>query len=345
MALPLAGGPLWFSAGLLIARRTGGRDTQWLPAPALRERAADDPRLGALLARLCAPRAPFAGIATDSPALMGVVNATPDSFSDGGRHTAPGAAAAQGLALAGAGAALIDIGGESTRPGAAPVPPQVERGRVLPAVAAVAAAGHAVSIDTRNAATMRAALDAGAAVVNDVSALAHDPESLQTVAGAGCAAVLMHSAGDPRTMQHDPRYDDVALDVYDRLAARVAACEAAGIPRERLMLDPGFGFGKTPAHNMRLVDELALFHGLGCPLLLGASRKSTIARIAVSATRTAGAARAEDGRLAGSLALALAAWDRGAQMVRVHDVAGTAQARALWRALDEDRGIGPLSAR
>ena len=328
--MPLAGGPIRFSACLVVSRRAGrpGREECWLPVPELLERAAADRALRARLERLSAPRPPFAGPEGDAPLLMGVLNVTPDSFSDGGLWSLPERAIAQGRALAEAGAALIDVGGESTRPGAAPVPPRVERERVLPVVAALAEAGLAVSVDTRNAATMRAALGAGAVAVNDISALTHDPDSLPTVAEAGCPAVLMHSAGDPGTMQDNPRYDDAALDIYDFLAARVAACEAAGIPRSRLAVDPGFGFGKTPAHNLRLVSAAALFHGLGCAVLLGVSRKSAIGRVA------GGAARDDAGRrLPGSLALAQAAWDRGVQIVRAHDAAETAQARSLWRAL------------
>ncbi len=321
---------MFFSACRVVARGARGREERWLSAPALRRLAARDDRVRARLDLLCAPRPAFAGPgAAAGPAIMGVVNVTPDSFSDGGLHDSPDAAIAHGGRLAAAGAELVDVGGESTRPGAAPVAPEVERERALPVVAALAAAGLAVSIDTRNAATMRAALAAGAAAVNDVSALAHDSGSLAAVAEAGCRAVLMHSAGDPRTMQDDPRYDDVVLDVFDYLEDRVAACRAAGIPVGRLAVDPGIGFGKTPAHNMRLVESAAIFHGLGCPLLVGASRKSAIARIAGGAARDAGR------RLPGSLALALAAWERGAQVVRVHDVEETAQARALWRALDD----------
>lgn len=338
-ALPLAGGPIWFTACLLISRKGRGRETRWLPVPALRARAAGDPGLEARLRRLTAPRPAFAGVDMHGPSIVGVINVTPDSFSDGGRHAAPEAAAAHGAALAAAGAALLDVGGESTRPGAAPVPGDVERGRVLPAVSALAAAGYTVSVDTRNAGTMRAAAAAGAAVLNDVTALTHDPGSLAAAADTGCAVVLMHSGGDPRVMQDDPRYDDVALDVYDYLDERAAACRAAGIAPGRLAVDPGFGFGKTPAHNMRLIESMALFHGLGCPLLIGASRKSTIAHIAGES------ARAADSRLAGSLALAQAAWARGVQMVRVHDAAETAQARALWQALDDShaRRVGSVS--
>ena len=329
-ALPLAGGPVRFSACIAISRdaERPGREERWLSVPQLRERAAADPQLRARLEHLSAPRPAFAGLEGDaSPRLMGVINVTPDSFSDGGLWADPERAVAHGRALAEAGAALIDVGGESTRPGAEPVSPRREAERVLPVVAALAEAGLAVSIDTRNASVMRAALNAGAIVVNDVSALAHDPDSLAVVAETGCSAVLMHSAGDPRTMQDHPRYDDVALDVYDFLEARVAACEAAGVPRSRLAVDPGFGFGKTPAHNLALVAAAALFHGLGCAVLLGVSRKSTIARVVGAAAREPG------DRLPGSLALAQAAWDRGVQIARVHDAAETAQARSLWRAL------------
>ncbi len=335
-ALPLAGGPFAFAGCLAIDRGEGGqgREERWLSIPELRDRADADPFFGRRLKRLSAPRPAFSGLTTDQPAIMGVVNVTPDSFSDGGRYAAPAAAVEHGLALAEAGAGVIDAGGESTRPGAQPVPPALERERLLPVISALVGAGLTVSVDTRNATTMREALDAGAAMVNDVSALTHDPDSPAIVAAAGCAVVLMHCAGDPRDMQDDPRYDDVVLDLYDYFEARLAACRAAGIAREQLILDPGFGFGKTPAHNMSLVDSLALFHGLGCPLLIGASRKSTIGRIA------GGAAAAPNGRLPGSLALAQAAWDRGAQIVRVHDAAETAQARALWRTLDDSRTDG-----
>ncbi len=318
----------------MISRSGGGHEERWLSIPALRDLAAAHPSVSERLRLLCAQRAPFAGIPVDKPAIMGVVNATPDSFSGDGLADAPDAAAARGAALAKAGAALIDVGGESTRPGAEPTLPAVERGRVLPVVSRLAAAGVKVSIDTRNPGTMRAALAAGAVAVNDISALTHDPDSLAAVGEADCGVVLMHSAGDPRTMQDKPRYDDAALDIFDYFAERIAVCEKAGIARTRLALDFGFGFGKIPAHNMRLIDATALFHGLGCALLVGASRKSTIAHFAGSPRPAA------ERRLPGSLALALAAWDRGAQMVRVHDVAETAQARALWQALAAQEGGG-----
>ena len=329
-ALPLAGGPVAFAACEVVVRAPGAARASWLEVPALkrwRDSLADPAPLDQLLERLCAPRPPFAAIPLDRPRLMGVVNVTPDSFSDGGRFRDAERAIARGRALADVGADIVDVGGESTRPGAEPIAPEEEQARAVPVVRALAEAGLTVSIDTRNPATMAAAAAAGAAIINDVSALAHHPDSAARAAATGCAVVLMHSAGDPRSMQDRPAYDHVALDVYDALAARVAAAEAAGIARTRLAVDPGFGFGKTPAHNLRLVDWLALLHGLGCALVVGASRKSTIARIAGGMAEDAG------GRLAGSLALATAAWDRGAQILRVHDVAETAQALALWRAL------------
>ena len=287
-----------------------------------------DWREGAIpaLERLSAPRAPWAGLALDRTRIMGILNVTPDSFSDGGAYLDPARAIAHGRALLEAGADIVDIGGESTRPGAEPVAPEEELRRVLPVVRALAEAGAFVSIDTRHAAVMEAALGAGARVVNDVTALAVDPGSLEVVRRAGAAVVLMHMGGDPRTMQRDPRYDDVTLDVLDHLEARIAACETVGIARERIAVDPGIGFGKTLAHNLALLARLAAFHGLGAAVLVGVSRKSFIAK----------ASRGEvaDARLPGSLAAALAAVGQGAQLLRVHDVAETRQALALKEQID-----------
>ncbi|HET6467087.1 MAG TPA: dihydropteroate synthase [Geminicoccaceae bacterium] len=263
------------------------------------------------------------------PLLMGVVNVTPDSFSDGGRFLARDAAIEQGLRLAAAGAALVDVGGESTRPGAEPVPIEEEIRRVVPVIGALAAAGLRVSIDSRNAATMQAALAAGAVVINDVSALTHDPAALEVARASGVPVVLMHAQGDPRTMQQNPTYDDVVLDVFDVLAERVRACERAGIPRRRLVIDPGIGFGKTLEHNLRILGHLALFRGLGCALLLGVSRKSFIARLAQPVEAP------PEARLPGSLAAALAGLARGADVLRVHDVLEMRQAMAVWRAIEE----------
>jgi dihydropteroate synthase len=251
---------------------------------------------------------------------MGVLNVTPDSFSDGSEFLSTEAAIAHGRAL---GADILDVGAESTRPGAAEVPVDEELRRLLPVVEALAAATP-VSVDTRKAVVMRAALCAGARIVNDVSALTHDPGALEAAQGAA-AVVLMHSPGPPETMQGLARYDDALLDVYDALAGRIAACEAAGLPRERLIADPGIGFGKTAEHNLALLRGLSLFHGLGVPLLVGLSRKSFIGRLSADEPPKA--------RLPGSLAGALWAASQGAQLLRVHDVAETRQALALWTAL------------
>ncbi len=263
---------------------------------------------------------------------MGVVNVTPDSFSDGGETLETEAAVARGRALIAAGAHMLDIGGESTRPGAAPVPAETELARIIPVVRGLADAGVPLSVDTRKAAVMEAALAAGAAVINDVTALAGDERSLSVAAASGASVVLMHMRGEPATMQDAPRYDDVVEGVFAHLESRVAACEAAGIPRHRIAVDPGIGFGKTVAHNVDLLRRLARFSDLGCPIVIGVSRKSLIA----------GLSRGEpaDARLAGSLAAALAAVEAGARILRVHDVAETAQALAVWRAL---RGGGDVA--
>jgi dihydropteroate synthase len=256
--------------------------------------------------------------------IMGILNVTPDSFSDGGKLASVAAAVEAGVRMMVAGAAIVDVGGESTRPGAVAVPLDEELRRVVPVVAGLVAAGVPVSVDTRKAAVMRAALEAGATMLNDVSALTHDPESLAVAAGSGATVVLMHMAGTPETMQLAPRYDDPVAEVRDWLAGRIARCEAAGIARQRLIADPGIGFGKGLAHNLALLRGLEALHALGVPILLGASRKSLIPAIAGPAP--------PDQRLAGSLALALRAAEADCQWVRVHDVAETAQALALWTA-------------
>jgi dihydropteroate synthase len=275
-----------------------------------------------ILQRLRAERIPIAGCAFDRTLLMGVVNVTPDSFSDGGRYFDPGAAIAHGLQLEAEGADILDVGGESTRPGAEPIPVEDECRRVLPVVEGLVRQARApISIDTRNAEVMRRAAATGARIVNDVSALTHDPASMQVAAQIGLPVILMHAQGDPRTMQHNPTYADVALDIYDWLEARIAACERAGIARERLVVDPGIGFGKTLAHNLAMLGSLSILHGLGCAVLVGASRKSFIAKLT-------GAPPGE--RLPGSLAAALLAASQGVQIVRIHDVAATRQALAVW---------------
>lgn len=265
------------------------------------------------------------GLPTGRCLVMGIVNVTPDSFSDGGRFEGV-AGIAHGRALAAAGADLLDIGGESTRPGAATVSVAEEIARVVPVIAGLAPLGIPISVDTRKAEVMAAALDAGARLVNDVSALGFDPAARALVARRRVPVILMHAQGEPATMQVDPRYDDVLLDIFDWFAARIAWCGDGGIDPGQIVLDPGIGFGKTVAHNLALIDSLALFHGLGRPILLGASRKSFIGRLSSGEG-------AED-RLGGSLAVALAGAARGARLVRVHDVAETVQAFRLASALD-----------
>ncbi|MGQ0566801.1 MAG: dihydropteroate synthase [Gemmobacter sp.] len=312
-ACVLAGGWCWFTSVELLERGEPGRTVPARDLP------------GDVLDRLCGPRAALAGLGMDRPRIMGILNVTPDSFSDGGRYLAPEAALAQGQRLAREGADMLDIGGESTRPGAATVPEDAEIARVVPVIAALRAEGTAapISVDTRKAGVARAALAAGAGVVNDVSALTFDPAMAGVVAGAEVPMVLMHAQGAPATMQDDPRYGDVVLDVYDALAARVEAAVAAGIARDRIVIDPGIGFGKTVAHNLALVRGLSLFHGLGVPVMLGASRKRFI-----------GVLGGDFGeRMPGSVAVALMGVAQGVQVLRVHDVAATVQALALWRAV------------
>ncbi len=327
--LALAGGPLRFHQCEAVVR-DGTRERARVVLAAAKATAwAEEFGLSAeannLVQRLSVPRLPFAGLDLGRPQVMGVINVTPDSFSDGGDRFDSARAIADGLAMREAGAAILDVGGESTRPGAAPVPPEEELRRVVPVVAGLAKAGALVSIDTRRAVVMTAALDAGAQIINDVTALTGDSESLALAAERQVSVVLMHMQGEPRTMQREPHYDDAPLDVYDILAERVAACEAAGIPRARIAVDPGIGFGKNMAHNLRILDQLTVFHGLGCAIVLGLSRKSFIGRLAGGEGAKA--------RLPGSLAGALAGAARGVQILRVHDVAETVQALAVWTAI------------
>jgi dihydropteroate synthase len=248
---------------------------------------------------------------------MGVVNATPDSFSDGGLYLDPGAAIAHGEELAGEGAAILDVGGESTRPGAESVAVEEELRRVEPVVAGLRDLGVEISVDTSKAPVAAAAIDAGATIVNDVTALRGDPEMAGLVADRGVGVVLMHMAGDPRTMQVKPEYDDVVAEVRDFLAARLAAAVAAGIAEERIWLDPGIGFGKTDQHNFELLRGLGRLTELGRPLLVGTSRKSFIGRTDGSAT---------DDRLGGTIATSILAAAAGASVLRVHDVRELAEA-------------------
>lgn len=313
-ALTLAGGWLWFDRLEVLEP---GRPPVVVPS-------SEAPT--EILARLTAPRPALAGLALDRPRIMGILNVTPDSFSDGGKFLDPAAARAQGAALA-AEADMLDIGGESTRPGAAEVTLTEEIARTAAVIAALREGGIAcpISIDTRKAPVAAAALAAGAGIVNDVAALGFDPDLAPLVAQAGVPVCLMHARGTPETMQSLAVYDDVVIEVYHELAAMVARAEAAGIARDRIVVDPGIGFAKTAAQNVALIARLSVFHGLGCPVLLGASRKKfigTLAGIDVAADR-----------MPGSLAVALAGVAQGAQVIRVHDAGATRQALRLWQAV------------
>jgi dihydropteroate synthase len=264
----------------------------------------------------------WAGLPSGRPAVMGILNVTPDSFSDGGRNGDPVSA---GLAMIAEGADLIDVGGESTRPGAAPVSVAEEIARIRPVVAGLAARGVVVSIDTRNAETMRVALGEGAHIVNDITALAHDPQAVSVVARAGCPVVLMHMRGEPATMRDFATYTDVVAEVRDEVLARVAVAEEAGIARANIAIDPGIGFAKTAEHNVVLLRHLESLAAHGLPMLVGVSRKGFIGTLSgePNPARRAG----------GSVAAALFAMLHGAAILRVHDVAETVQAIRVWRGL------------
>lgn len=276
------------------------------------------------------------GVTLDRPRIMGIVNTTPDSFSDGGRFDTLETAVAQGHALIRAGADILDIGGESTRPGATEVAIDEEIRRTAPVIARLRDENVSapISIDTRKAAVAQAALDAGATIVNDVSALTFDPNMAPTVARAGAWLCLMHAQGAPQTMQIAPHYADVTVDVCDFLQDRLNAAQAAGINAGRLIIDPGIGFGKTTAHNLTLLRNLSVLHTFGCPILLGVSRKRFIGQI--------GRADAAQDRMPGSVAVALFGAGQGAQILRVHDVAETRQALYLWEALCDPDFYAPV---
>ena len=317
LALPLAGGPAAFTLARLIEPERGLEPL--LPAPDV---PADwRPVLDAIL------RPPlWAGLPAGRAAVMGIINVTPDSFSDGGDRFDADAAIAAGMDMAEAGADLLDIGGESTRPDSRPTAEAEEQARILPVIRALAGAAPPISVDTRNAATMAAALDAGAAIVNDVSALAHDPRAAALVAERGCPVVLMHMRGEPATMNALARYRDVALEVTLELAERIAAAEHAGVQRARIAVDPGIGFAKTGTQNHELLRRLPLLLNLGCPILVGLSRKRFLSRLLAGEM-------APKQRGAGSLAGGLFALTRGAAMLRVHEVAATVQAVRVWQGL------------
>lgn len=326
----IAGGMQWFSAYEVIA---GGAKRTVPIAEFDRTLGADDERAAALHAAITAPRAPLVlgdrTLRFDQPLVAGILNVTPDSFSDGG---ADRDAVATGVEMAAAGAALIDVGGESTRPGAPLVWEEDEKQRVEPVVRGLAQAGTLISVDTRKAVVMAAALAAGAAIVNDVAALLWDDRALEVVAAAGCPVILMHSPDPAKGPHGEGRYADVLTDVYDWLEARVAAVVAGGVERSRIIVDPGIGFGKSLADNLALLNGLAMFHGLGCPVMLGASRKRMIGALSNEAPA--------DRRLGGSVALALKGAEAGIQLHRVHDVADTVQALRVWRGLRDQALVG-----
>ncbi|MBC6438430.1 MAG: dihydropteroate synthase [Rhodobacteraceae bacterium] len=279
-----------------------------------------------VLKRLTAPRAPIAGLSMDRPRIMGILNLTPDSFSDGGCYNSMDAAVQRADEMLGQGADLLDLGGESTRPGAVEVAVEVEIERTAPIIAALkhSAITAPISIDTRKSLVAEAALVAGADVINDISGLAFDPALADMAARTGAILILMHSRGLPATMQDDPCYDHVLLDVYDALADSVALAEATGIPRTRIMVDPGIGFGKRDPHNLALLHRISLFHSLGCAILLGVSRKGMIGRLSGAGMGMA--------RGPASATVGLWALGQGVQMLRVHDIDIHRQMISLWGA-------------
>ncbi|MEM1353134.1 MAG: dihydropteroate synthase [Pseudomonadota bacterium] len=307
----LAGSWAWFDRVEVLSRT----------APTRVMSAQDLPK--AAFDRLVMPRPAIAGLSFDTPKLMGILNVTPDSFSDGGLHFQAEAALAGTRDMIAQGADLIDVGGESTRPGAETVEADEEIRRTAPVIAAIRAeVDRPISIDTRKECVARAAHAAGADIVNDVAGFTFDPALAPFCAEAGLPVMVMHAQGTPETMQKDPRYDHVALDVYDFLEERIAALTALGLERTQIIVDPGIGFGKTLEHNLTLLRNLSLFHGLGCPILLGASRKRFIG--------TLGGSEQARHRAPGSIGVALAGLAQGVQMLRIHDVGPTREAIALW---------------
>jgi len=320
----LAGGPLAYTGCELFLRGADSVVQCVAPLAEILDWAAREGIARAISGRLdllSRSRATFGGLALDRPRLMGVVNVTLDSFSDGGDFADAATAITRGEELIAAGADIIDIGGESTRPGSAATSVEDELGRVLPVIRALADGGVPLSIDTRRAEVMAASLEAGATMVNDVTALTGDPASLKIVAASGAGVILMHMLGEPRTMQDNPVYGHAPYEILRFFRDRIAVCEDAGLARERIVIDPGVGFGKTDAHNLQLLTEAAIFHGLRCAVAFGASRKSFIGRLA-------GIDDPKD-RLPGTLAALALAVGQGVQIHRVHDVSEARQALAI----------------
>ncbi len=313
-AVALAGQALWFTQAERIER---GQSTQIVDAAEIPKEKLDP---------LTSERPAIAGLDMAQTQIMGILNATPDSFSDGGVHNSVDTARAAAADMVAHGASILDIGGESTRPGADFVPEDEEIARTRPLIEAIRGETDAlISIDTRKARVAEAAHQAGARLINDVSGFTFDPELAPFCAQIGAPVCVMHMQGDPATMQDDPQYDDVLLDVYDFLEGQITYLESMGLGREQIIVDPGIGFGKNLDHNLTLLRNLSLFHGLGCSILLGVSRKGFIGQI--------GKEPRKDARAPGSIAVALAGISQGVQIVRVHDVAETAQALRLWAAV------------
>lgn len=312
-ALPVAGGATWFTHLEELHRDGAPRVIHWREAPE------------ETVARITAARAEIMGLSMAEPHVMGIVNVTPDSFSDGGEYTGSARALAHARRLYDAGATIIDVGGESTRPGALTVPEEAEVARTHPVINAISnTLDVPISVDTRKARVARDAVGVGARMINDVSAFTFDPNMIQVARDHDVPVCVMHAKGDPETMQADPQYNNVLLDVYDYLAERISALEAAGIARDRIVLDPGIGFGKTIAHNLALLSRISILHSLGCTILLGVSRKRFISVI--------GGEQAPKDRAAGSMSVALQGLSQGVQILRVHDVEDTCRAIRLWRA-------------
>ncbi|MEM8786029.1 MAG: dihydropteroate synthase [Pseudomonadota bacterium] len=333
LALPLAGGPLAFNLAIVHER---GRPRRVAGLEACKDLASE-----ADLDALSRARTPLLGFTWQEPVIMGILNVTPDSFSDGGAYWDLDRALAHGRTMANQGAHLIDVGGESTRPGAELVPAATEWERVGPVIKALTSeAALRVSVDSRKGAVQRQAVAAGASLINDVAALTFDEDAVSHAREVHTPLVLMHAQGTPQTMQNRPHYEDVLLDVFDWLEARIAALEEAGIDRARVIADPGIGFGKTLEHNLALLRGLSLFHGLGVPILLGASRKSFIDKTLASGASGVSAASGApvESRLGGSLAAVGMGLSRGVQLFRVHDVAETAQFCAIHAAICGSQG-------
>ena len=320
-AVSFGNSPFWFDRVEVLSRGSDARIVSVHDVP-------QD-----VIARLCAPRPSIAGLNFSEPVVMGILNVTPDSFSDGGQFLDPSNAVSAAQQMVAQGAHLIDIGGESTRPGSDPVPVDVEIQRTQPVIAALKAhIDVPMSLDTRKSQVAAAGVGAGVSIINDVSGFTYDTDLMPVCVGHDMPVCVMHAQGDPKTMQDNPTYDDVLLDVYDFLDRQIQTLITAGIPRDRIIADPGIGFGKTLQHNLALLNRIGLFHGLGVPILLGVSRKGMIKAIS-------GAEQARD-RAPGSMAVALAAWAQGVQIFRVHDVAETKQAFDLWRAVEMGAGYG-----